>query len=1164
MVKDFQFEGHDRGGKIVRAYNTEEVDTLIADLGQNPEKTLTVSPSGGDYTSIQSALDACTGTGWTILVYPGTYTESLTFNQNQTSVIGMVSAGGTQGITVTNSNADVVDFGNTNGCIITRVNISLTNAASEVFAVKKGTTGTARVRFCKVSATCTTGGINAGIGYSEGGTLSFNYGRCYFTNNVVGGLGSRKAAFRVSPAGGSVILQNLQTIDVNTDGICGVSCICADGGGIGTIGMDKCISVEIDDDDATHTTAFYLTGSSNNEYIYNSIHVNRYTNNPNNGYIVYSPGGTSTHRFSYNHLHVVQNTGTAYSFNIDTNVDVTSHFDDIIATVGESGDGTYTYVNSPANGDIQISGSYFNMYGQAVTVGSRGGDYTTIQDAIDGITDASASNRYTVLVYPGTYTENVVMAPYISLRSISGKSDTEITSSTGTTLTMDTTASARVDGFKITTTGGKCLSVPAGGAGKNFTFENSSFRVIINNTYTNGIELSSGKCNFVNCKFDYSHTGTGGGTHRCFYLDSIDELLFLTCELIMDVSDSAQADDVEVVGETNTTIPTYFWSSGFTCNRGGVVTGETTIYSADGDSSNKYFGACYLYFNNNGSGGTAQAIKTGNNGCTILSQANVVTITNFTTNYSFNVDTNDTLYTNFDSITCADDETGAGTFESIHAVLPGGDLHVTRDIILGRNIEIGGVAGFTAGTTINEFSTDGTLAGDSDDAVPTEKAVKTYVDTELGDYVLKDGSVAFTGTVGGITPVDNSDLATKSYVDAIAAGGGTGDLGPVVDKDLVTSPVGVVGNKYIIAGTGGNWAAGAVDDIAECTGTGPETWSFTTPDAGDYAWVSDESRQYTFTGVSWVTTGSILSHLSLQDIGTNTHVQIDSHIADTTNPHVVTKAQLSLDNVTNDAQLKRSANDWNGFGEKTSVVNNDRFIIEDSGDGLAKKYVIGNNMIDQKVKISSNDTTQDYLSNKLIGTTDKITLTEINDGGDEDYQVNTGDDIMDVTVAGQIAGMTEKTAPVDADMVMINDSEDTNNPKMVQRSNLLPIFGTQYQETSSDAQSTTTSSTYVQKLRMTTANLPSGTYRIGFYCETGQTTAGDDVEWQVELNDTTVIGEGSDGPATFVGDTGDRLSHGGFYNTSLSGINTIDIDYRQAGGGTAIIRRARIELWRVS
>ena len=34
-----------------------------------------------------------------------------------------------------------------------------------------------------------------------------------------------------------------------------------------------------------------------------------------------------------------------------------------------------------------------------------------------------------------------------------------------------------------------------------------------------------------------------------------------------------------------------------------------------------------------------------------------------------------------------------------------------------------------SGTDVNEFSTDGTLGGNSDDAVPTEKAVKTYVDT---------------------------------------------------------------------------------------------------------------------------------------------------------------------------------------------------------------------------------------------------------------------------------------------------------------------------------------------------------------------------------------------------------------------------------------------------
>ena len=36
------------------------------------------------------------------------------------------------------------------------------------------------------------------------------------------------------------------------------------------------------------------------------------------------------------------------------------------------------------------------------------------------------------------------------------------------------------------------------------------------------------------------------------------------------------------------------------------------------------------------------------------------------------------------------------------------------------------------GTNVNEFSIDGTLAGDSDDVIPTEKAIKTYVDAQGG------------------------------------------------------------------------------------------------------------------------------------------------------------------------------------------------------------------------------------------------------------------------------------------------------------------------------------------------------------------------------------------------------------------------------------------------
>jgi hypothetical protein len=52
-------------------------------------------------------------------------------------------------------------------------------------------------------------------------------------------------------------------------------------------------------------------------------------------------------------------------------------------------------------------------------------------------------------------------------------------------------------------------------------------------------------------------------------------------------------------------------------------------------------------------------------------------------------------------------------------------------------------AGLTLVNTVNEFSTDGTLAGDSDTAVPTEKAVKTYADTILAanDAMVFKGAI---------------------------------------------------------------------------------------------------------------------------------------------------------------------------------------------------------------------------------------------------------------------------------------------------------------------------------------------------------------------------------------------------------------------------------------
>lgn len=91
-------------------------------LGAN---VITVATADADHTTIQAAIDAASA-GDVILVAPGTYTETITYDLDRLSI---VSEGGPNVTTITQVADDIVAFGVTSGCLLEGFTLSVTAAS---------------------------------------------------------------------------------------------------------------------------------------------------------------------------------------------------------------------------------------------------------------------------------------------------------------------------------------------------------------------------------------------------------------------------------------------------------------------------------------------------------------------------------------------------------------------------------------------------------------------------------------------------------------------------------------------------------------------------------------------------------------------------------------------------------------------------------------------------------------------------------------------------------------------------------------------------------------------------------------------------------------------------------------------------------------------------
>jgi len=106
---------------------------------------------------------------------------------------------------------------------------------------------------------------------------------------------------------------------------------------------------------------------------------------------------------------------------------------------------------------VDNGGDYQNV----IVVAKSGGDFTSIQAALNGITGNSAAQRYLVWVAPGTYTGTVTMKPYVDIQG-AGELATRITAGGGDSANTGTvvgTDNAELRFLTVENSGGNTVGI---------------------------------------------------------------------------------------------------------------------------------------------------------------------------------------------------------------------------------------------------------------------------------------------------------------------------------------------------------------------------------------------------------------------------------------------------------------------------------------------------------------------------------------------------------------------------------------------------------------------------------------------------------------------------------------------------------------------------------
>jgi len=304
---------------------------------------------------------------------------------------------------------------------------------------------------------------------------------------------------------------------------------------------------------------------------------------------------------------------------------------------------------------------------QTVTVAKGGADYTTIQDAIDSIADASITKKYAILVYPGVYNENVVGKNYVSLKGM-GTTDATIISKDSGILYDFPDKGGNIRNIKFsgvpTASGMTLISIDSGGhIVKNLTLRMESSTNNITGTH---ISLAGGSLDISVCDCWYLMHGTNAGSliHSIINIPGGNSSLAMK-NVVYDI-DIADADDVAIFVNEATAAAggeSIIQGNSVHMNLSNVAfSGAAGMYYAHGAQTNKSVLSNHFHLKTPGNGiGYIVYMDTAANNGKIRSSGNQIIVEGFANNYLANLGAGDRLFTHCDDVSADTGTTGAGT-----------------------------------------------------------------------------------------------------------------------------------------------------------------------------------------------------------------------------------------------------------------------------------------------------------------------------------------------------------------------------------------------------------------------------------------------------------------------------------------------------------------------